>query len=467
MIPVTIIGNMKNIHFIGIGGIGMSGLAEYYLRKGYKVSGSDMVPTHITDRLEKMGAEIYSSHSKNNIKSTTDIVVYSSAVTQSNPEIERAIELHIRTIKRAELLGEIVNEKFLIAVSGTHGKTTTTAMIAKVLLDAGLDPMVFVGGNVGLFEGGASRIGEGKYAVVEADEYDRSFLTLKPDIAVITSIDEDHLDIYKDLNDIKNTFKQFCRNSKIGGSIIYFGDDENVNSTVSELNNDKISYGFKKTNYLRIKGCNIFRDMMYFSINNSRKEYKDISINLIGTHNVLNSAACFAVSKELGINFEKFRNSIISFSPVDRRLQLKFNKNDIRVYDDYAHHPKEIEVSLKGLREITPKNGKLITVFQPHLFTRTRDFYKEFAKSLENADEIVLMNIYPAREKPIENVTSKLIFNELNKSGASVKYYLNNDEIEEHLLNVVKPNDRIVFQGAGDITVLCDDFISRMVNTNK
>lgn len=466
MIPVTVIGNMKNIHFIGIGGIGMSGLAEYYLRIGYEVSGSDLVSTRITDRLMEMGADIFSTHSKENVKNTTDIVVFSSAIGHDNPEMLRAKELHIKTIRRAELLGEIVNDKFLIAVSGTHGKTTTTAMIAKVLADAGLDPLVFVGGNVKLFEGGASRFGEGKYAVVEADEYDRSFLTLRPDLAVITSIDEDHLDIYKDLDDIKNTFKEFCGNSKQGAKIIYCGDDANVNSVVSDVKDSKISYGFKNQNYLRIPAYSFSGDALMYSIYNSHKEYKNITLNLIGAHNVLNSAACFAVSKELGIDFEKYRKSIGEFAPVDRRLQLKLNADEIKIYDDYAHHPKEIEVSLKGLKEFKFIEGKLFTVFQPHLFTRTRDFYKEFADSLKFADEVILMDIYPAREKPINEVTSELIFNELAKAGVTAKYFRKKEAIIEHLLKELKPGDSVVFQGAGDITLLCDEFVTKLLKTN-
>ncbi len=462
MIPVTVIGNTKNIHFIGIGGIGMSGLAEYYLRNGYKVSGSDLTPSPITNRLKELGAEIYIGHSENNVKSTADAVVYSSAIPMDNPEIIKAKEFHTRIVRRAELLGEIVNDKYLIAVAGTHGKTTTTAMIAKVIADAGLDPLVFVGGNVKLFEGGASRIGKGRYAVVEADEYDRSFLTLKPDIAVITSIDEDHLDIYKDLNDIKNTFKEFCANAKKDAMIIYCGDEANVTNTVSGLRNEKISYGFSRNNYLKISNYGFKKGILNFSINNSVREYKNISLNLIGTHNVLNSTACFAVSKLLGINFDNYHKSIGEFAPVDRRLQLKYNENNIRVYDDYAHHPKEIEMSLKGLKEIISPKGRLIGIFQPHLFTRTRDFYKEFAKSLSLADKMILMDIYPAREKPIEGVTSELIFNELLKTDSDVKYFHSNKLIENNLLKEIKPEDTIVFQGAGDITQLCDEFISKL-----
>jgi UDP-N-acetylmuramate--alanine ligase len=206
--------------------------------------------------------------------------------------------------------------------------------------------------------------------------------------------------------------------------------------------------------------------LLNFSINNSLKEYKNISLNLIGTHNVLNSTACFVVSKELGIDFEKFRKSIAEFAPVDRRLQLKYSDKDIKVYDDYAHHPKEIEMSLKGLKEIMHGAGRLITVFQPHLYTRTRDFYKEFAKSLEIADEIILMDIYPAREKPIEGITSELIFNEMVKSGYAVKYFRNNEGITDYLLKETKAMNTIVFQGAGDITKLCDEFTAKLKKNN-
>lgn len=461
MIPLTVIGNTRRIHFTGIGGIGMSGLAEYFLRKGFKVSGSDITPSHITERLKNLGAEIFIGHSSENVKSIVDKVVYTSAVHGDNPEIQRAKELNIKTIRRAELLAEVVNDKFLIAVSGTHGKTTTTAMIAQVLADEGLDPLVFVGGNVRLFDGGSSRMGEGRIAVVEADEYDRSFLTLKPDIAVVTSIDEDHLDIYKNLDEIKKAFEEFCSKSKSDSKVIYFGDDENVVSAVSKLSREKISYGFNDNNYLRISDYSLSRGNQSFSILNSHNSYKNVSLKLIGIHNVLNSAACFAVCSLLGIDFKNFKKSLKDFEPVDRRLQLKSDKNRIKVYDDYAHHPKEIKVSLNGLNGIVNK-GRLITVFQPHLFSRTRDFYREFAESLSIADEVVLTEIYPAREKPVKGVTSELIFNELVKLNSKVKYFKDNKSAIDYLKNDVKPNDVIVFQGAGDITNLCDEFVKEL-----
>lgn len=439
----------------------MSGLAEYFLRNGYSVSGSDMAESHITKRLTELGAKIHIGHSAGNITNEVDTVVYTSAVKKgNNPELERANELGIKTIRRAEMLGEIVNNKYLIAVSGTHGKTTTTAMIGKLLVDAGLDPLIFVGGNVQLFDGGASRFGNGKYAVVEADEYDRSFLALRPDITIITNIDEDHLDIYKDLDDIKDTFRLFCDRSKYGAYIIYCGDDNNIKSFINTINREKLSYGFDNKNYLKITDYKVKPDSLQFDILNSHSKYDDVVLNMVGRHNALNSTACFAVSKVLDISFDKYRSSISGFRTVDRRLQLKYDENGIKVYDDYAHHPVEISSSLNGLKEMG--SGKLITVFQPHLFSRTRDFYKEFANELSIADEIILMDIYPARELPIEGVTSQMILNELNSKKEVL--ITDKNEIINTLLKSIKTGDIVVFQGAGDVTNLCSEFVQRLKN---
>lgn len=455
----------EHIYFIGIGGIGMSGLAEYYLRNGYDVSGSDMTETHITSRLIGLGAKIYYGHNAVNITDGIDTIVYTSAVKNDNPEMIKAEELGLRRVRRAEMLGEIVNDKYLIAVSGTHGKTTTTAMIGKLLVDAGLDPLIFVGGNVQLFDGGASRFGSGKYAVVEADEYDRSFLALRPDIAIVTNIDADHLDIYKDLEDIKDTFRQFCDRSKYGAYMIYCGDDENIKSFMNSINREKISYGYDDKNYLKIRDYKAENNVLNFNILNSTVSYDDVKLNMIGSHNALNSTACFAVSKILEIPFETFKTSIKDFRTVDRRLQLKYDSNGIMVYDDYSHHPVEVSASLKGLKEMNP--GRLITVFQPHLFTRTRDFYREFAESLAISDEVILMDIYPAREKPIEGITSELILNEALKRNSNMKLIKDKNDILSWLLHDIKPGDKIVFQGAGDVTNLCSEFVNILQSHNK
>lgn len=454
----------ENIYFIGIGGIGMSGLAEYYLRNGYDVSGSDMTETHITQRLSGLGAEIYYGHSARNITPQIDTVVYTSAVKPDNPEMIKAEELGIRKVRRAEMLGEIVNDKYLIAVSGTHGKTTTTAMIGKLLVDAGLDPLIFVGGNVQLFDGGASRFGEGKYAVVEADEYDRSFLALRPNIAVVTNIDADHLDIYKDLDDIKETFRQFCDRSKYGAYMIYCGDDENIKSFMNTINREKISYGYDDKNYLKIIDYKAENNALNFSILNSHRSYDNVVLNMVGGHNALNSTACFAVSKVLEIPFEMYKESINSFRTVDRRLELKYDANGIKVYDDYSHHPVEVSASLKGLKEMS--TGRLRTVFQPHLFTRTRDFYSEFALALAISDEVLLMDIYPAREKPIEGITSELILNEALNYNKNMKLVHERKDILAWLKNDLKNGDVVVFQGAGDVTNLCNEFVNLLQKSN-
>ncbi len=455
----------ENIYFIGIGGIGMSGLAEYYLRNGYSVSGSDMTETHITSRLISLGARIFYGHNAINITDEIDTVVFTSAVKDDNPEMIKAEELGIRRVRRAEMLGEIVNDKYLIAVSGTHGKTTTTAMIGKLLVDAGLDPLIFVGGNVQLFDGGASRFGSGKFAVVEADEYDRSFLALRPDIAVVTNIDADHLDIYKDLDDIKDTFRQFCDRSKYGAYMIYCGDDENIKSFMNSINREKISYGYDDKNYLKIRDYKAVNNALNFSILNSTVSYDDVKLNMIGSHNALNSTACFAVSKVLEIPFDTYKSSISGFRTVDRRLQLKYDNNGIMVYDDYSHHPVEVTASLRGLKEMNP--GRLITVFQPHLFTRTRDFYKEFADALAISDEVILMDIYPAREKAIEGITSELILNEALKRKGNMKLIHERNDILSWLLHDMKAGDKIVFQGAGDVTNLCSDFVNILQSNNN
>jgi UDP-N-acetylmuramate--alanine ligase len=462
MIPIAALTNKKSIHFIGIGGIGMSGLAEYHLKQGNFVSGSDINESNITLRLKKLGAEIKIGHSSDNFNGSTDIVVYSSAIKKDNPELKKASELKLRTMKRAEMLGDIVNNKFLIAVSGTHGKTTTTAMVGKVLVDSCFDPLVFVGGNVSIFNGSAYRFGNGNYAVVEADEYDRSFLTLKPDVIVITSIDEDHLDVYKDLNDIQKTFKKFCEISKPGSKIIYCGDDSNITSFIRDVNRESFSYGFNKENHFKIIDFNFSKDDSNFSLENSTSHYTGVKLKMIGKHNILNSAACFASVKLMDISFESFKKSISDFTTVDRRLQLKY-KNNVRVYDDYAHHPKEIESSLNGLKETFKKN-RIICVFQPHLYSRTRDFYKQFALSLSAADKIILLDIYPAREEPIKGITSDLIDEELKKNNKEVFYSESNAEAIRFLKDEMKKGDIIVFQGAGDVTLLCDTFIEIINN---
>ncbi|MBK8552732.1 MAG: UDP-N-acetylmuramate--L-alanine ligase [Ignavibacteria bacterium] len=466
----NIFDSVKKVHLIGIGGIGMSGIAEYLARKMYEVSGSDMTLSPVTERLGKFDIKIYEGHNENNLSEDCEVVIYSSAVKDDNPELQKAKRLNKKIVKRAEALGSIVNDKFVIAVSGTHGKTTTTAMIAKILIESKLDPTVFVGGNIDFLEGSSSRIGQSKLAVVEADEYDRSFLQLNSNIIVITNIDEDHLDIYKDIEDIKDNFRKFIQNGKPGLKIIACGDDKNVLETVKEFENKKL-YGFKKNNDYIIENTGYGKKSITYSIGGD-----DIRIKVLGDHNILNSAASYIVAEHFNIEDEKLNTSLETFYGVKRRLELKYD-NGIKIYDDYAHHPAEVKASLDAVKRTNP--GRMITVFQPHLYSRTRDFHKEF-EAFSGTDILILAKIYPAREKEIKGVSSEMILKEYRNSvtghgkdsggsngiskekNQNGKYIENRDKILDELEKIIVDGDVVIFQGAGDITDLCSKFVKRV-----
>lgn len=445
--------NIKKVHFIGIGGIGMSGIAEYLAKNNYIVSGSDSYTTDITERLKNFGIEIHEGHNADFLPDDAELVIYSAAVKEDNPEYIKANSLGITTIKRAKALGEIVNDKFLIAVSGTHGKTTTTSMVAKILIDNNLDPTVFVGGNLSFLDGSSSRIGNGKVAVVEADEYDRSFLTLKADVIIINNIEADHLDIYKNLEDIQDNFVKFCNLSKEDCKIIMNGDDENVRVLSGQIARKKICFGFDDENDFVIDNITYSEQACSFKLNDSK-----INLSVIGKHNMLNSSAAFLAAKEAGLSEEGISNALQTFGGVKRRFELKFT-NGIRVYDDYAHHPTEVKATLEAARSINI--GRIITVFQPHLYSRTKDFYKAFSDAFSGTDILILDKIYPARELPIEGVTSDLIFKEFTKNYPKESYSFNDKkEIFGKLKEIVKDKDIVIFQGAGTITNYCDEYVS-------
>jgi len=452
------------IFFIGIGGIGMSALAEYLLEQGNIICGSDFQVSAIVNRLVSKGATIKIGHNERNITDDIDLVVYSSAIGDSNPEILQAKAKSIKIIRRAELLGSIVNNMFLIAVSGTHGKTTTAAMIAKLLIDFNLDPTVFVGGSMDFLDGAAMRRGAGKIAVVEADEYDRSFLTLSPDITIINNIEEDHLDIYKDLNDIKDNFIKFTNQSKKGSIAILNGDDENIASIIPYLKSENIiKFGLSNLNNIYASKIQYYLNEIYssaYTIIDNGNEAGRVLLKLNGEHNIKNSLAAYSVGKYFNIPFKQFKKSIGQFKPVKRRMELVYNK-EIRVYDDYAHHPTEIKSSIEGLRKIS--KGKIITVFQPHLYTRTRDFYREFAKSLSLSDKLILLDIYPAREEKIEGIFSEIIAKEYKIiSGKDAIMENDSNKINLYLKQNTDFGDIVIFQGAGSITLYCRDFVKSL-----
>jgi UDP-N-acetylmuramate--alanine ligase len=452
-----VFGNIKKVHFIGIGGIGMSGIAEYLAKNNYTVSGSDSYTTDISERLKSFGITIHEGHNADFLPGDTELVIYSAAVKEDNPEYIKAVSLNIPTIKRARALGEIVNDKFLIAVSGTHGKTTTTSMVAKILIDNDLDPTVFVGGNLSFLDGSSSRIGNSNIAVVEADEYDRSFLTLKADVIIVNNIESDHLDIYENLADIQTNFVKFCNLGKENCKVILNGDDENVRAIANRIDKQKMFFGFSEENDFVIDSITYSEQTCSFKLNASQ-----INLSVIGRHNMLNSSAAFLSAKETGLTDEQISSALQSFGGVKRRFELKFT-NGIRVYDDYAHHPTEVRATLEAARSINI--GRIITVFQPHLYSRTQDFYKAFSDAFSGTDILILDKIYPARELPIEGVTSDLIFKEFNKNYPKEAYsFSEKSEILNKLKEIVKDKDIVIFQGAGTITNYCDEYVSIVKN---
>ncbi|RLC50467.1 MAG: UDP-N-acetylmuramate--L-alanine ligase [Candidatus Cloacimonadota bacterium] len=442
------LGRIKKLHFVGIGGIGMSGIAELLLNQGFQITGSDLNQTEITENLVKKGARIAKGHDPELIRGC-DVVVKSSAVKDDNPEVAAALSNKIPVIRRAEMLSEIMRMSYGIGVAGTHGKTSTTSMVGSVLSAADLDPTVIVGGKVKNY-GSNNLLGSGQHIVVEADEFDRSFLSLSPIIAGITNIEADHLDCYDDLDGIKQAFIEYANKVPFFGCVVACLDDHGVQSILPQIEKRIVSYGLSKQ--ANIQAIEIeMRDFrsFYTAVSNGKKLGR-ISLNVMGTHNILNSLMAIGIGLELDIPFEAIQNGLSEYNGVFRRFEYKGTKSDVIVYDDYAHHPTEIEATLKGVRDSV--NNRVITVFQPHLFSRTQNFYQEFGRSFFQSDILLITPIYPAREKPIEGVSGKMIADAAIQSGhKNVHYIEDNEKIVETLNQFAQSGDIIITMGAGNI----------------
>lgn len=441
-------GKIKKLHFVGIGGIGMCGIAEVLHNQGYVVSGSDLALTEVTDHLQGLGIKVYEGHRAENINSA-DCVVNSSAVHDDNPEIIEARRRKIPVIRRAEMLGELMRLKFGVGVAGTHGKTTTTSMLGHIFVEAGLDPTVMVGGRVISFET-TVKLGKGDLLIAEADEYDRSFLNLTPSVAVLTTLEADHLDYYKDLDEIKVAFTQFANKVPFYGTIHLNLDDSNLVSLIPSLIRPIRTFGLKAQADTRADNVQQTGTVTKFDVYHHGKHLGNVTLPKPGVFNVKNALAAISVALESELSFATIKKALENFRGVNRRFDLIGEKNGIKVYDDYAHHPTEIEVTLQAAR-IAFKN-RIIVVFQPHLFSRTRDFYQEFAKSLLTSDMLILAKIYPARELPIEGVTAKLISDACEQFGhKNVRHFDNVNEIPQYVASFALPGDVVFTIGAGDI----------------
>lgn len=444
--------NFKHVHCIGIGGIGLSAIAEIFLSRGYQVSGSDMKESDITDKLITQGATVYLGHRTKNI-GDADLVVYSSAVSQDNPEITAAVENGIPTASRAEVLGALMKEyENSIAIAGTHGKTTTTSMVSLILENCGNDPTILVGGNLQEINGNV-KIGNSGYFVTEACEYMDSFLNLSPKIEIILNIDSDHLDYFKDIEHIANSFDRFAKLVPEDGTVIAYDANPFVNSIIDELKSRVVTFGFSER-------CDYYASdiefnssgMPAFQVHHGGEVLCTMQLSIPGEHNIANALAAFACCYGLGVPVDSIVSTLESYTGTQRRFDvIGITKNGITIVDDYAHHPTEIKATLKAAQNV-PHN-ELWCLFQPHTYTRTLALFDEFAESFEEADKIVMAEIYAAREKNIYKISSKELVNEIKRvhPAKDIYYFGNFEEIASFVINNARTGDLVITMGAGDI----------------
>ena len=458
-IPADKIGRF---HFIGIGGVGMSGIARILLRQGYPVSGSDLNVGEVTQRLAAEGAIIYEGHAAENISPDVTRIVVSSAVPSTNVEVVAARNRGLAVLHRGDMLAFLMNPQKGIAIAGAHGKTTTSAMIALMLERNGFDPSVLVGGQVKEFNGNA-RLGNGDYLVAEADESDGSFLKLTPFCAVVTNVENDHLDYYQNLENIQDAFTRFLNQIKIDGFAVIYGDDPFLRSLAGRNSRRYTTYGFGPGSDLRIEniqGCGLktWGDVFY-----RNQKLGCLTLSVPGQHNLLNALAAVGVGLELGLSFREIADSLYSFAGVHRRFEIMGEVNGVLVVDDYAHHPSEIKATLKAAKQIDAR--RVFAVFQPHRFTRTYFLLSEFGEAFQDADQVIINEIYPAGERPIEGVSARMLAEEINKQRVKpVKYISTREEIVDYLHEVVQPEDLVITMGAGHIWTVGRDLVRQLKN---
>lgn len=450
---------IRNIHFVGIGGIGMSGIAEVLLNLGYRISGSDLKETEVTRRLQALGCEISYGHRRENVKEA-DVVVVSSAIRPNNPELQVAEERLIPVIPRAEMLAELMRMKVGIAIAGTHGKTTTTSLIATVLGAAGLDPTVVIGGRLNSI-GSNAKLGQGDFLVAEADESDGSFLKLMPTIAVVTNIDPEHLDHYRGIDEIKEAFLHFLEKIPFFGLAVLCLDHPHIQSLLPKLKKRFTTYGLTTQADFHAEEIEFEGLSSSFDVFHQREKIGRLRIQMPGLHNVYNALAAVATAFELDIPFEVVREALKDFGGIQRRFQIKGEKKGILIVDDYGHHPVEIMATLKAAK--TGWKRRIIAVFQPHRYTRTHALFQEFLSAFYDADVLILTDIYAAGEDRIEGVEAKALFEGIREYGhKDVTYLPDKREIVDHLLRIQTPGDLVITLGAGDIYQVADELVRRL-----
>ena len=450
----------QHLHFTGIGGIGMSGIAEVLLNLGYQISGSDLKLTATTERLSAMGAHIFEGHAASNIEGARALVV-SSAVDEQNPEVQEARRMQIPVIPRGELLAELMRLKYGIAIAGSHGKTTTTSMTATILNYAGLDPTVVVGGKVGTMGGSNARVGKSDFLVVEADESDGSFLKLAPIIAVVTNIDREHLDHYTGLDEIQGAFMEFVNKVPFYGAVIVCLDDANVQSILPSIKRRTLTYGTTAQADMEASeiACSPFASD--FRLHFRGNDLGRFHLRIPGRHNVLNAMAAVTIALELEVKPDVIREALATFSGVDRRFQVRGKEHGVTVVDDYGHHPTEIKATLDGARQCG--FARIHVLFQPHRYTRTFHLMDEFARAFNQADSVFVMDIYAASEKPIEGVSAQALVERIRQFGHRGAFYAGTMERGvESLVEAARDGDLVLTLGAGSITQAGDKVLEKL-----
>ena len=460
---MKIFSKVKHIHLVGIGGIGMSGIAELLLNLDYFISGSDLRKTEVTEHLSDLGGKIFLGHRPQNINGA-DVVVFSSAVRGDNPEIVEARERSIPVIPRAEMLAELMRLKYGIAVAGSHGKTTTTSMIASILTKGGFDPTVVIGGRLNIWGGSNARLGRSDFLVAEADESDGSFLALSPSIAVVSNIDHEHIDFYRSMNNLRKTFIDFINKIPFYGRAILCVDDKEVQGLIPKLTKSYLTYGLNPQSDIRASGISKEGLNTTFDVIFKSRLAGNVTISIPGEHNILNALAAVGVGLELDIDFKYIMEGLKNPGGLKRRFEIKDERGGILFLDDYGHHPTEIMATLSAAKECWP-DRRLVVVFQPHRFTRTRDLYDKFVISFNQADFLIITPLYGAGEEPIPGVDSRTLYQGIRNHGhRAVTYCDSTEDTISELLDQIRPGDIVLTLGAGDIHLVGTDLLKRIEN---
>lgn len=454
-------GKTKHIHFVGIGGIGMSGIAELLINLGYKVSGSDLKDTRVTRRLAALGGHIFHGHEIEHAEGA-DVVVYSSAVRQDNPEILEAKDRYIPVITRAEMLAELMRLKYGVAIAGAHGKTTTTSMVASILTSGQLDPTVVIGGRLDIWGGSNAKLGQGDILVAEADESDGTFLALSPTIAVVTNIDQEHMDYYGDMDNIRETFIDFVNRIPFYGTAILCLDDEEIQGIIPRLNKRYLTYGMNSQADLRGRDLEKGKLGFDFEVIFQNRSLGRITVGMPGEHNVANALAAMAVGLELDLDIKVIREGLKSLGGIARRFQTKGEARDILVLDDYGHHPTEIMATLKTVKECWPER-RLLVAFQPHRYTRTESLFDRFVISFNEADILIVTSIFSAGENAIDGVTAEWLSQGIKEHGhKEVIFCPRLEDMLSTLLSIIRPGDLVITLGAGSIYEVGDQLLKKL-----